>query len=218
MKKLGLTLAALLLTACGLQTLPQPTAQLKAVLPSQLQRLSTPKQAVSAKTGLPIALQEIKQLDPSAQLYEIDIWQEQSGKSLHYGFLPASQSNGDALRVIVNVETQQVNVEKIFQASQIKPVNQSYWKLDNEIIYARAQENGLRDQSYLATLWDDTWHISGLKQDLYFQIDAQHGAIKLRCIGPYLDNCTDGDGTPVQRKQNQGWQQHTRARHLPRKP
>lgn len=207
MKKLTLTLSALLLSACAVQSLPQPNP-----ITPQLQSLSAPKQAVSASTGLPIARQKIQELDPTAELYEVDVWQEATGQSLHYGFLPAGQVQGDALRVLINVETQALSVEPVYQGSQTQPVNQSHWKLDNDDIYARARANGLRDQFYLATLWENTWHISGLKQDLYFQMDAQNGAIKLRCIGPYLNNCTGADGTPVQRLQDQGWQAHNSKR------
>ncbi len=209
LQALTIALSALLLSACGSPTF-QPNAQ---NTPAQVQGLNAPKQAVSALSGLPIALEQIKQVDATAQLYEIDVWQEAKGKSLHYGFLPAGQSQGEALRVVIDVASQQVSVENKAQATQVQPVNQSHWKLDSEAIYARAQQNGLRDQTYLATLWGSTWHISGLKHNLYFQMDSQNGAIQLRCIGPYLNNCTGADGTPVQRvQQDAGWQAHTSQR------
>jgi len=206
-KKLSLSLA-FLLTAC--QT--TPISPLNPASTGPIQRLSTSRQAHSAQTGFAIALQEVQKLEPSAQLYEIDIWQEASGKSLQYGFLPAVPGKGLALRVFIDVESQQVKVESSAQGTQTQWVNREYWKLDSEAIYALAQANGLQDTTYLATLWEDTWHISGLKQHLYFQMDAQNGAIKLRCIGPYLDNCTTGDGNPVKNQPSRGKQVHLQSR------
>ncbi|PKL76834.1 MAG: hypothetical protein CVV27_08265 [Candidatus Melainabacteria bacterium HGW-Melainabacteria-1] len=164
----------------------------------------------TAKAGFPIAMAERNKLDPQAQLYEVDVWQEASGKSLQYGFLRSDQS-GNTLRVNIDVASQQVSVETGFKGTAA-PVNVAYWKLDSAQIYALAQSNGLRDSLYLATLWEDTWHISGLKQDLYFQMDAQSGKIKLRCTGPYNNNCVLEDGTPVQRASDTGMQRHIAKR------
>jgi len=208
MKKIALALSTLLMTACGSQTLPQ-APQLRGAAQPNIQRLSTPR-ATSAQSGLAIALDKVKQVDPSAQLYEIDVWQEATGKSMHYGFL--SNNQPDALRVIINAENQQVSLINAPQGSQSQLINRDHWKIDSDAIYARAQQNGLRDTYYLATLWENTWHISGLKQDLYFQMDSQSGAIQLRCLGPYLNNCTDADGSPVQRLDSPGRQQHLQAR------
>jgi hypothetical protein len=131
---------------------------------------------------------------------------------LQYGFLPSVPGKGSALRVFIDVENQSVKVEEAAQGAQTQLVNREYWKMDSEAIYALAQANGLQDSTYLATLWEDTWHISGLKQHLYFQMDAQHGAVKLRCIGPYLDNCTTGDGNPVKNLPSRGMSAHLQAR------
>lgn len=220
MKKVLITLAACtsFLSACGspLASPPQPMrgipqfAQQRATPP--LARLSAEK-ATTAQTGFALALTEVNKLDPEAQLYEIDVWQEEDlGKSLHYGFL-RSDNSGKSFRVIIDVASQQLKTEHGFKGAA-KLVNRPYWKLDSAQIYARAQEYGLRDQFYLATLWEDTWHISGLKQHLYFQMDAQNGDIKLRCIGPYLNHCTLGDGSPVNglRQSNPGMQAHLEAR------
>ncbi|MGE3725725.1 MAG: hypothetical protein AB7I41_09250 [Candidatus Sericytochromatia bacterium] len=215
MKKttLVLTLAstlAFLLTACtGPALAPTALNQASSV---QVQRLGKARQFNSAQSGFPIALQAVQKLDPTAQLYEIDIWQEPSGKSLQYGFLPSVPGKGPALRVFIDVESQVVRVEESAQGTQTQLVNRDYWKLDSEAIYALAQSNGLQDDTYLATLWEDTWHISGLKQHLYFQMDAQNGAIRLRCIGPYLDNCTTGDGNPVKTQSSRGMSAHLQAR------
>lgn len=203
-------LIALLFTACGTQ--PLPSAAPNAATAGQIQRLSTARQVNSAQSGLPIALQAVQKLDPNAQLYEIDIWQEASGKSLQYGFLPSVPGKGPALRVFIDVESQAVKVEDAAQGTQTQLVNREYWKLDSEAIYGLAQANGLQDNYYLATLWEDTWHISGLKQHLYFQMDSQNGAIKLRCTGPYMDNCTTGDGNPVKNQPSRGMQAHLKAR------
>jgi hypothetical protein len=199
---------ALLLTACGTQTLPAQNS----VSSKQIQQFSNTRQANSAQSGLAIALQAVQKVDPNAQLYEIDIWQEQAGKSLQYGFLPSVPGKGFALRVFIDVESQTVKLEESPQGTQSQLVNREYWKIDSQEIYARAQANGLQDTYYLATLWEDTWHISGLKQNLYFQMDSQNAAIKLRCIGPYLDNCTSADGTPVKNIPSSGMQAHLQAR------
>lgn len=207
-KKFSLVLA-LIFTACS-----APSLSSTALNPAQsgpIQRFST-RQANSAQSGFAVALQAVQKLDPQAQLYEIDIWQETSGKSLQYGFLPSVPGKGSALRVFIDVESQAVKVEEAAQGTQTQLVNREYWKLDSEAIYALAQANGLQDSTYLATLWEDTWHISGLKQHLYFQMDAQHGAVKLRCIGPYLDNCTTGDGNPVKNLPSRGMSAHLQAR------
>lgn len=209
MKKIALALGTLLMTACGVQTFPQSASQTP-VLTSPLRGLQSTQRTTTAQSGLPLALEKIRPLDASAQLYEIDVWQEATGKSLHYGFLSAHSP--DALRVIVQADTQQVTLEHAPQGSQKQRVNLDYWKMDSDAIYARAQQNGLRDSFYLATLWENTWHISGLKQDLYFQMDAQSGAIKLRCLGPYLNNCTDADGSPIQRMQDAGFEHHLQTR------
>jgi hypothetical protein len=209
--KKSLFVLTLLLSACGIQ--PQPTGL---NLPGPVQRLSAVRQINSAQSGLPLALQAVQKLDPNAQLYEIDIWQEPSGKSLQYGFLPSVPGKGSALRVFIDVESQSVKVEESAQGTQTQLVNREYWKMDSEAIYALAQANGLQDSTYLATLWEDTWHISGLKQHLYFQMDSQNGGIKLRCIGPYLDNCTTGDGNPVKNLPSRGKQAHLQARNSKR--
>ena len=217
MKKFVFALSALLLAACSSNpALPQrafsgnPTPQLNPQLSRQLNRLSAPQNATSARTGFPIALAELSKVDPAAQLYEIDVWQEAAGKNLQYGFLRSDHS-GKTFRVTLDVDSQQVSAEHGFKGAA-EPVQVPYWKLDSAEIYARAQENGLRDIYYLATLWEDTWHISGLKQDLYFQMDAQTGEIKLRCTGPYNNNCALGDGTPVAATASQGMQQHLAKR------
>lgn len=195
-------LAAISLCACSGQ--PQrPVAPL-------VQRQNVPAAPVStAKAGFPLALAEIAKQDPQARLYEIDVWQEAGGKSLQYGFLRSDQS-GASLRVSIDVASQKLSLEDGFKG-QSALVDMSNWQLDSSQIYALAQEHGLRDSFYLATLWEDTWHISGLKQDLYFQIDSLSGKIKLTCTGPYNNNCSDEDGTPV-RAQDPAMQRHLALR------
>lgn len=205
MKKYLFAIAALLLTACSSNPVLPPPSFSGNPTP-QLNRFSAFQNATSARTGFPIALAELRKVDPAAQLYEIDVWQEASGKNLQYGFL-RSDNSGKTFRVTIDVASQQVTAEHGFKGAA-ETVQVPYWKLDSTEIYARAQENGLRDIYYLATLWEDTWHISGLKQDLYFQMDAQTGAIKLRCTGPYNNNCALGDGTPVKAATSLGMQQH----------
>lgn len=206
MKKLMLAFSALGLVGCSGPSIPQ--AQRPAA-PVALRQNNAPANVSSAKAGFPLALAELSKVDPKAQLYEIDVWQEAGGKSLQYGFLRSDQS-GNTFRVSIDVASQQLLTESGFKGSAA-PVNVPYWKLDSSQIYALAQQHGLQDTLYLATLWEDTWHISGLKQDLYFQIDSQTGQIKLTCTGPYNNNCVLEDGTPV-RAQDPGMQRHLAKR------
>lgn len=202
MKKLQLLLALSFLSGCGIQSLSPQFSQIQSR--QTLQTFSKGK-ALTAKTAFPIALNEIKKLKLNAPLYEIDVWQEREGNSLQYGFLKTTSNESYAtIRVTINPITHEVKTEEKTKWDRVPtPVNREHWKLDNQKIYALAQQNGLRDQEYLATLWEDTWHISGLKQHLYFQMDSLSGAIKLRCIGPYLDHCTGADGDPVTPTLNQ---------------
>ena len=182
-----------------------------AIRPNQpLTAFSRTRTVSTALECLPLALNTINAADPQAVLYEIDVWHEAEGSSLQYGFLRADQS-GAALRVIIDLPTQQVRTEETFKGPAV-PIDRAYWQRDSSEAYSIASENGLKDSTWLATLWEDTWHISGLRQDLYFQIDSRTGAIKLRCTGPYNDNCTLGDGTPVQRKQDPGLIRHRSLR------
>lgn len=205
MKRLTLALSALCLSACSSPALLQ--AQ-RAGSPATVHQAHAPVD--TAREGFPLAIAELQKVDPQAQLYEIDIWQEAVGKSLQYGFLRSDQS-GNTFRVSIDVASQKLSTESGFKGTAA-PVDVPYWKLDSSQIYALAQQNGLQDSFYLATLWEDTWHISGLKQDLYFQMDSQTGQIKLRCTGPYNDNCETGDGTPVKRAQDPGMQRHLALR------
>lgn len=202
MHKSLVLLGLLTLTACS-----SPTVQ---PAPVQTLRHKTATPVSTARTGFSVALAELAKVDPQARLYEIDVWQEAAGRNVQYGFL-RSDASGNTFRVQIDLDSQQIGVENGFKG-QASPVDVNYWKLDNTQVYAIAQANGLQDVTYLATLWEDTWHISGLKQDLYFQIDSQSGQIKLRCTGPYNDNCTDGDGSPLKVVPNAGMTAHLNLR------
>ncbi len=211
-------LLSVLLTGCNAPApsfTPFANSTANPAVSPQLQRFSASSMD-TARKGFATAQKAVKEVDPQAQLFEIDVWQEPAGKSLHYGFLPSQADGTSAWKVIMDVKTQQVKVERGHQGTQKNLVNLPQWKMDSDAIYAHAQKNGLRDTYYLATLWEDTWHISGLKQHLYFQMNARNGAIKFRCIGPYLNSCTDANGEPVgalsQAGNQQGFQKHLNAR------
>ncbi len=195
MKKLSLFLVTLLLVGCGSQSIsPQLLNE------SQTQKIFTKEpSSVTAKTAYPIALQEVKKLLSNPQLFEIDVWKESDADSIHFGFMQKNTNNSyQLIRIIINRQTSEVSHETIVDGGKIPtPVDLEYWKLDNEEILKIAQDNGLKDQTFLATLWEDTWHISGLKQELYFQIDSQNGTIKMICTDPYLTQCTNAAHNPI---------------------
>jgi hypothetical protein len=195
MKKLSLFLATLLLVGCGSQSIsPQLSNE------SQVEQIFTNQpSSVTAKTAYPIALKEVKKLLSKPQLFEIDVWKEIDTDSIHFGFMQKNTGGSyKFIRIIIDRQTGEVRHETINDGGKIPvPVNLEYWKIDIEEVLKIARANGLKDQTFLATLWEDTWHISGLKQDLYFQIDSQNGKIKLICTDPYLSQCTDSDLNPI---------------------
>jgi hypothetical protein len=195
MKKLALFLSTLLLVGCGSQSI-SPQLQNEGSVENIFTNQTSP---LNAKKAYPIALKEVKKLLPAPQLFEIDVWKETNSDTIDFGFM---QKNSDGsykyIRIIIDRLTSKVSHEIINDNGKIPtPVDLKYWKIDNSEILKIAQTNGLTDQTYLETLWEDTWHISGLKQDLYFQIDSQNGKIKMICTDPYLTNCTDSTNNPI---------------------
>ncbi|MFN8578475.1 MAG: hypothetical protein U0354_16720 [Candidatus Sericytochromatia bacterium] len=198
MKKLSILLSALLLVGCSNQNISSTLINEN----QNTQILSEQKQPLTAKKAYPIALKEAKKLMSSPQLFEVDVWKELNSETIDFGFMQKGTNDSSKfMRIIINLKNNEVTHEEIPDSGKIpNPVNLSYWKLDNEQISKIAQSNGLTDTTSLATLWEDTWHISGLKQDLYFQIDSKTGTIKMTCTDPYLTQCTDNSPNPVKKE------------------
>jgi len=193
MKKIFLVFALLVVSACSnSQFLPNP----ENVNPMVNANVSKP---FTAKSSYPMALKEAKKTLSAPKLFEIDVWQETNSDTIQFGFMQKI-ATGDYkfVRIILDLQTNVFRSELSDNGGKIpKPVDVSYWKKDHDEILKIARDNGLKDQTFLATLWEDTWHISGLKQNLYFQIDSQNGSIRMICTDPYLQQCTDANLNPI---------------------
>lgn len=196
MKKLSLLLATLILAGCSSQNiLPQIVNDV------QIQNTASQSTTLTAKKAYTIALKEVKKLLKSPKLFEVDVWKEANSDTIDFGFMQ-KEADGSykSIRIIIDRQTNKVTNEVINDGKTPNPVNLSHWKMDSEAILKIAQDKGLQDPTYLITLWEDTWHISGLKQNLYFQMDSQDGKIKMICTDPYLTQCTDGEDNPISKE------------------
>lgn len=191
---LSASLLALFITSCSSPSGPVgPLVRNAAPISSQNTTAN-----LTTKSAFPIALKAIESSLSAPVLFEIDVWHNATEDTFTYGFMSAQNDGSMAFaKAVVQRQSGAVQVEKIVKGKVPAPVDVQHWALTEKQVLEIARKNGLQDTTFLATLWEDTWHISGLKQHLYFQMDSQSGQIKLRCTGPYNNYCTDGSNNPV---------------------
>lgn len=193
MKKLYLVLSTLLLVGCANEIISNQSLE-SSYIQSNIQS------SLNTKSGYTLALKEAKKLLKTPQLFEIDVWKETGSEEVfHYGFMQKIDDGSHKfIRIIINPKTKELSNENLNDNLKVpNPVDIKNWKIDYDKVLSIAKANGLTDSTYLATLWEDTWHISGLKQTLYFQLDSKDGKIKMICTDPYLTSCTDSNMNPT---------------------